>query len=320
MRCWRREYCFHVCIAFIWYCAGMQQREVTIVSMANRNGLSRYIPACVKRAVRAKCGFGCVVCGSAFYQYEHLENEFHECTQHDPDDIILLCGGCHDRVTRGVLSKSTVKERAQNPQCKTDGYSKARLDYGLSFPVVVIGSLVFENVGRIIRIDGEDILSVYAPGRIGGPYLVNAYVSDKDGNEIFRIVDNEWLTPTTVWDAEVVGKRVTLRYGKGKIAMTMVTEPPNRLIFEAIDMTYRGSRVVYDGGDTVSFIAPDGTAIHGGSSNFVNLAVGVDINNNSVAMGVNRSAYRAGSRYCAIGRNDSCPCGSGVKFKHCHGR
>jgi uncharacterized protein len=31
-------------------------------------------------------------------------------------------------------------------------------------------------------------------------------------------------------------------------------------------------------------------------------------------------ADRERSRYAAIGRNDPCPCGSGVKFKRCHGR
>jgi uncharacterized protein len=31
-------------------------------------------------------------------------------------------------------------------------------------------------------------------------------------------------------------------------------------------------------------------------------------------------AARERSRHAAIGRNDPCPCGSGLKFKRCHGR
>ncbi len=31
-------------------------------------------------------------------------------------------------------------------------------------------------------------------------------------------------------------------------------------------------------------------------------------------------ADRERSRYAEVGRNDPCPCGSGLKFKRCHGR
>ncbi len=31
------------------------------------------------------------------------------------------------------------------------------------------------------------------------------------------------------------------------------------------------------------------------------------------------ASFRAGSKYAGVGRNDLCPCGSGKKFKHCHG-
>src|SRR5574337_274292 len=87
----------------------------------NKFGLSRDIPDLIKREVRQKCGFGCVVCGSAVYQYEHLEPLFPDAKNHDPNGIVLLCGGCHDRVTRGMLSKETIKLKANNPKCLEEG-------------------------------------------------------------------------------------------------------------------------------------------------------------------------------------------------------
>ena len=60
----------------------------------NRFGLGRDIPGTTKRIVRQRCGFGCVVCGAAFYQYEHVDPAFADARVHDPEKICLLCGGC----------------------------------------------------------------------------------------------------------------------------------------------------------------------------------------------------------------------------------
>ncbi|GAH43227.1 unnamed protein product, partial [marine sediment metagenome] len=55
------------------------------MSSTNQYGLSRYIPLEIKRAVRQKCGFGCVVCGSTIYQYHHFDPPFNEAKQHNPN-------------------------------------------------------------------------------------------------------------------------------------------------------------------------------------------------------------------------------------------
>ena len=74
----------------------------------NQHGLSRYIPADVRRDVRHRSKFGCVVCRRGFYQYEHIDPPFEDAESHDPDHICCLCGSCHDSVTRGHLSKAMV--------------------------------------------------------------------------------------------------------------------------------------------------------------------------------------------------------------------
>ena len=35
--------------------------------------------------------------------------------------------------------------------------------------------------------------------------------------------------------------------------------------------------------------------------------------------GSSTSAYYTGSQFAGVGRNDMCPCGSGKKYKRCHG-
>jgi hypothetical protein len=81
------------------------------MSESDRFGLSRAIPPEVARKVRRRSKFGCVICRGAIYQYEHIDPEFKDATAHDPSHICLLCGGRHDRVTRGRISKATVSAK-----------------------------------------------------------------------------------------------------------------------------------------------------------------------------------------------------------------
>jgi preprotein translocase subunit SecA len=46
-------------------------------------------------------------------------------------------------------------------------------------------------------------------------------------------------------------------------------------------------------------------------------ATGADNGNGDVAVATAPPFVRAGQK---VGRNDACPCGSGKKYKHCHGR
>lgn len=46
------------------------------MSDINKYGLTRDIPASVKRAVRQRDGFGCVICGLGIYTYEHIDQPF----------------------------------------------------------------------------------------------------------------------------------------------------------------------------------------------------------------------------------------------------
>jgi len=60
------------------------------MARTNKHGLPRHIPPEIKRAIRQACGFGCVTCGSAIGQYEHIDPEFAEATSHDPEKMAYL--------------------------------------------------------------------------------------------------------------------------------------------------------------------------------------------------------------------------------------
>ncbi len=82
-----------------------------MASPVNKHGLSRYIPQHIKRELRQRSRFGCVICRRGFYQYEHIDPPFEDAKTHVPDRMCCLCGSCHDAVTRGQLSKALLLQK-----------------------------------------------------------------------------------------------------------------------------------------------------------------------------------------------------------------
>lgn len=297
----------------------------------NKFGLTDTIKDGVKREIRQRCGFGCVNCGNAVYQYEHVEPTFAEATEHNPNHIVLLCGGCHDRVTRKILSKETIKLRSQKPYCLNQGFSFGPFDLGLVPPKIKIGTLLCEDVETLIRINGNSIFSIHPPEVDGAPFRINALLADREGKEILKIVDNEWVTTTENWDVEVVGRRITIRKALGDIVLILRTEPPRNLIIERLEMEYLGSKITCRENQNLKVISPTGYVLNASAIEILGSQVGVDINNESMSLGVGGGSvsmsmttgyepppipYQGTKK---TGRNAQCPCKSGKKFKKCCG-
>jgi hypothetical protein len=140
------------------------------VTRVNKYGLSRDIDAAVKRLVRQRAGFGCVICGSAIYTYEHVDPMFAEATVHDPNCITLLCGGCHGRATEGLLSTASVQRAMASPICKETGFSLGPFDIDADPPTIQVGPVTARNVPVVIEAMGDEILRVEPPEEIKGPF------------------------------------------------------------------------------------------------------------------------------------------------------
>jgi len=261
--------------------------------MANKYGLSRNIPAEVKRAVRQRDGFGCVVCGQAVIEYEHFDPEFSEAKTHDPAGIILLCIACHGLKTRNRLSRETIKMHALAPKARQVGFSHGPFDVGQDYPEIWLGNIVMTNVANIIQVREDVLLSVRPPEESGGPFRLNAFLTDRSGRLQLAIVDNEWKSPVSNWDVAVEGARISIRSGLRDIELLLRTDPPNRLVFERIRMSHKefsiecreGSPTVFRSGD-ISFSTEEGT--------LDGCAVGVAAMHGELCLGLGGGSMRLG--------------------------
>lgn len=213
--------------------------------MTNKFGLSRNIPVDVKREIRRRSRFGCVVCRCAFYQYEHIDPEFHEAQEHDPIRMCLLCGHCHDKVTRGSLSKSTVRRRYEEIQEKKDVERPFdQFDLENDNITVILGSCIFKNAKSLIILNGDVVLAIEPPEEQSAFPVLSGYFSDSDGNEIMRVERNEWIGPSIAWDMEICGNEIFIRSAPETIALHLRVAPPNAIEVVNLNMRVGNSHLV----------------------------------------------------------------------------
>lgn len=252
----------------------------------NKFKLSRTIPAEIMRSVRQRCGFGCVICGNAIYQYEHFNPEFSEARSHNAEGITLLCGGCHDRKSRGLLSQKTVSKANDNPKCLQQEFSFGPFDIGTTHPEIVLGTLKCINVSIPLQVLGDPILKITPPSQLGEIFKISAILRDKNGSIILQIDENQWLTPTTNWDCIVEGQRITLRSDAGQIELILRCEPPNRIVVQKLKMIHLGNIISCEEGRYLILQLPSGFFFKTPKVVINGAMIGIDINQDSYAIGV----------------------------------
>ena len=204
---------------------------------ANPHGLRRSdLDEGVKRAVRQRCRFGCVVCGSAIVQYHHFDPPFADATAHLPDGITLLCGHHHDLVTRGLWSDARIRKHNARPARERE---RPHHLLDLTSPIqLVLGSMWLHGAGPLISFDDEEVLGVEFVEGEGA--LLNARFFDSEGRLAVEIRRNELLLSADSWDAKVVGRQISVGRGARYPVFEATIHPPHGLYVRRLHMNYRG--------------------------------------------------------------------------------
>ncbi len=220
----------------------------------NKYGLCSYIPAEVRRQIRKKCGFGCVICGGAFITYEHIDPTFAEAREHDPEKMTLLCWGCHGRVTKGVWSKEKVLSAQKDPITFKYGCAKDALDFRDPFEIFV-GSNHFQNVSCIVRKQsGEEWFTIDPPEEFQAPPRINVKFFGPDGLPDLEIIGNEWTCSTDVWDLRTEGNRIEVYKANRQLMLRLIAKPPHGLEIQYLEMFFLDTGIKVGNDGNVDFI------------------------------------------------------------------
>jgi len=243
----------------------------------NKWQLERDISDPTKHKVRQNCGFGCIICGQALIQYHHSTTKYNEAQEHNPNEIVLLCGGCHDSVTRGWLNDEDVDEAAINPKCLQKGFSFRAFVTGRNNIEVIAGPLKAINTKTLIRVFGQPIFGVDNPEKENTPFRINAIFCDKEGKESLVIKDNEFQILTQNWDAEIVGSKIIIRRGSGDIVLRLRTEPRKSIVIEKLNMLYKGVQITCEENKQLTVKMSQRNFVETGLANIQDCEVGFDI-------------------------------------------
>jgi hypothetical protein len=206
----------------------------------NRFGLSRDIPWPVSRAVRHRCGYGCVICGRAVIQYHHFDPPFCDAEEHRAEGITLLCGSCHDKEKRGLIGPRTVDTANDRPVARQRGFAHEDLLFSQSDPRVSMGGTQFYCRYPIL-IDRRVILGFDPPEELGAPLRLSARLFDGDGKLALEIVRNELRLLGDSSDVEIKADRIELKRA-GKLAVRLRHNSDHGLSIDYLDMLLEGHR------------------------------------------------------------------------------
>jgi hypothetical protein len=107
-----------VIYCWLWNCKYKTLTKGCIILIPNKP--SRNIPEPIKREVRQRCGFGCIICGFPLYEHDHMK-EWALVQEHVAEDLTLLCDKHHKEVTNGFLPREKVIEANENPYNLKEG-------------------------------------------------------------------------------------------------------------------------------------------------------------------------------------------------------
>jgi hypothetical protein len=223
----------------------------------NIHNLPRDIPEHVKREVRRRNGFGCVLCGECMVDYEHVDPEYREAKEHNPDCITLLCPGCHAKVTRKIYAKARVKLAMRAPWCLREGFAWSDMDPGTEAPYLLLAGNRLVRCAIPVQVRDLPLFQVEAPEEAGGPYRFSAHFFDGSGRRNLSIYRNEWTAYTSSWDVKTAGGRLTIRSSPNDVSLQLKFDPGQGVIVEKLDMWCYGYRFIGDK-DSLKFVAPDG--------------------------------------------------------------
>lgn len=206
------------------------------------------IPESIKRAVRQRCGFGCVICGCPIYDYDHIE-EYSAVQEHSESNLTLLCDHHHRRKTAKLLPIEMLKHATDNPHNKKTGVTKPEIlsYYGQALNVSVGGNTFkYFNLpqGRQFFpfvVDGLPIISFTNEDNV---ISLSAVFHDHAGNICFQINQNELICNTDQWDIEWVGKTLTIRTEARRILLEVEFSPPGKIEVKRADLRFNGVELV----------------------------------------------------------------------------
>jgi hypothetical protein len=208
----------------------------------------RAIPLRIKREVRQRCGFGCVICGKILYEYDHLV-PWAKIKKHEADKLTLLCPDHHAEKTRGRLPDEKIHAANANPYNHRKGVSKRRKLYydGKECEIIMGGNRFadedqepFTKITPLI-IDNMPLISFSINN---GQLFLDLKIFDETSALILEVTENELVYSVSSWDIQYEGSNLKIHAARRKTLVEIVFAPPNKVTVVRAPFMFNGVEVL----------------------------------------------------------------------------
>lgn len=210
------------------------------------------VPDPIKRDVRRRCGFGCVICGLPIYEYDHM-TPYSQVGKHEASNLTLLCPDHHSQKTRGLLAEAAVRAADASPANLKAGVSRPMAVLGGTEQLtVVLGGNYFVSPGGSffapLVVDDVVLLGVEVQD---GQALLHALFFNQYNEPVLRVVASEVVYAVDAWDIEFMGQALTLRSAPRQIQLRMSFDPQGEVTIDRAELYCNGAHISVEGRSVV---------------------------------------------------------------------
>lgn len=283
----------------------------------------------VIRQLRNEVGFGCPVhgCANPYLEWHHFDPPWHIRNHNNPEGMIALCVQHHKQADGGAYTNEQLhafKKDAVHAEQVKGQFNWLRNDL-----LAVVGGVFYYETLKVLQVDGHDI--VWFTRDTDGYLRLNIKMLSILAKERAVIEENLWKNIGDPKDlsSPPQGKELRIDYSNGdhifvKFLVMNSSEQAykkykNNALLNSEDIKFPITVVEINykiGGTGIEF-RPSGTHIN------TNSIKGGLISHCGAGMSINTGlVFRQNPSllpYQATSRLEPCPCGSGMRFKHCHG-
>jgi hypothetical protein len=208
------------------------------------------IPSHIKRKVRQRCGFGCVICGLPIYEYDHIPG-YGRVKRHRAEEITLLCPHHHAEKTKGLLPAARVSGADKDPfnlkQGVTSPYS---FWFEAGAPEIVLGTQLFTcNDMRRPTLMAPVVVHRHIPFAFTldtRGLMLNLDARDSHNKRVLLIRDSELIVPAASWDVAFVGTNLSIWEKSRDLSLCLQISPPHRITLTRYHINVAGITIDID--------------------------------------------------------------------------
>ncbi|MCE6987471.1 HNH endonuclease [Dyadobacter sp. CY323] len=170
------------------------------------------IPLSVARQVRQECYFGCVLCGSPVFHYDHIE-EYSVVKEHKADNLALLCASHHNDKTTKKIDAATIKEARLNPFNKNKAltaghpiFESRNIDVTLG-NIKILANLTEDREFYVMCVNGIAYISITLEN---GWLSLSMAVTNDDGKILLAVDRGNIQVALNIFDYTYVGDRLII--------------------------------------------------------------------------------------------------------------